>query len=448
MADLAELAAQLNDFDSQRRSAALRILAEKAERKEIELPKEKNIVNMHCHTFYSFNAYGYSPSGIAWLAKQGGWRAAGIVDFDVVDGVEEFLDACDLLSLRGATAIETRVHVPEFADLEMTSPGEPGVTYHMGIGFTSNYVPEPGAALLRDMRARAIKRNRGMVEKINAYLAPVVIDYDQDVLPLTPSGNATERHILKAYLLAAERLFGGDALARFWAERLQSPLEKVSALLANPPEFQTLVRLKLMKKGGVGYVQPGPDSFPTVDEFHRFVTACKALPIATWVDGTSNGERQERRLLEYFVSKGIAAVNSIPDRVWNVADPEMRRLKTQNLYDLVEIMKDLDLMMYMGTEMNAFGQKKIDDFDVPELQPLRQVFLDGAHFVYGHTVLQRTLGLGYGSAWAEEFLPSRRKKNAFYTRIGERIPPGAAGLAVLKQVRLPVTPESLLARFA
>jgi len=64
--------------------------------------------------------------------------------------------------------------------------------------------------------------------------------------------------------------------------------------------------------------------------------------------------------------------------------------------------------------MNAFGQKLVDDFDVPELGPVRKAFMDGAHFVYGHTVLQRALGLGYQSQWAHTHLPSGASAQ-FYT---------------------------------
>ena len=53
--------------------------------------------NMHCHTFFSYNGYGYSPSHVAAIAAKSGWRAAGLVDFDVLDGVDEFLAACAAL---------------------------------------------------------------------------------------------------------------------------------------------------------------------------------------------------------------------------------------------------------------------------------------------------------------------------------------------------------------
>ncbi|MBE0690647.1 MAG: hypothetical protein IH587_11060, partial [Anaerolineae bacterium] len=77
-----------------------------------------------------------------------------------------------------------------------------------------------------------------------------------------------------------------------------------------------------------------------------------------------------------------------------------------------------------------FGQKLVDDFDAPELAPVREAFLDGAHFVYGHTLMQRRAGLGYQSAWAAAHLPARGERNAFYTQIGRTVAPGKAALNV------------------
>ena len=73
-------------------------------------------------------------------------------------------------------------------------------------------------------RARADRRNREMAARVNAYLDPVAIDYERDVLPLTPAGNATERHMLLAYIRAADRAFDGaeSQKAAFWAEKLGS----------------------------------------------------------------------------------------------------------------------------------------------------------------------------------------------------------------------------------
>ena len=98
-------------------------------------------VNMHCHSFHSYNAHGFSPSRIAWEAHRRGLAAAGVVDFDVLDGLEEFQAARRLLDLPGCTGMETRVFVQEFAQWVINSPGEPGVAYTMGIGFPRRQIP-------------------------------------------------------------------------------------------------------------------------------------------------------------------------------------------------------------------------------------------------------------------------------------------------------------------
>ena len=95
--------------------------------------------------------------------------------------------------------------------------------------------------------------------------------------------------------------------------------------------------------------------------------------------------------------------------------------------------------------MNSFGQKLVDGFDEPELAPVRQAFLDGAYFVYGHTVLQRALGLGYQSDWAQSHLPSRRERNAFYLQIGTQVPPGRKGVLHLGQLAPTASPDEILA---
>ena len=430
------------------RTSALAELVALAERGEAPCEPVQDVVNLHCHTFFSFNAYGHSPASLAWLAKKRGFAAVGIVDFDVLDAVDEFLAACDLAGVRGSAGIETRVFIPEFATREINSPGEPGVYYHMGIGFTSATVPPEAAPTLASMRARAERRNREMAARVNAYLDPVMIDYDLDVLPLTPAGNVTERHMLLAYICAADRTFGGSDAQKvaFWAEKLGSSTEQIAAMIGDYAKFSNLVRSKLMKRGGVGYVQPSPEAFPTVAEFHAMIVACGALPCATWLDGTTAGEQAIDELLDLLIGQGAVALNIIPDRNWNIADPETRAFKVAKLHEIVHIAAARDLPINVGTEMNAPGNKVVDDFDVPEMAPVKQAFLDGARFIYGHTVMQRALGLGYQSEWAQTHLPARRERNDFYTTVGYRVPPGTDGLARLRELAPIRSRGDLLAR--
>ncbi|MBN1975912.1 MAG: hypothetical protein JW918_00795 [Anaerolineae bacterium] len=442
---VAELETALNDFDPGVREGALRELVALADAGAVKLPPPVEAVNMHCHTFFSFNGYGYSPSALAWLGRRHGFAAMGIVDFDVLDGVDEFLDACELAGLRGSAGIETRVFVPEFAAREINSPGEPGVCYQMGIGFASGQSEGRASEILAGLRQRAADRNRGMMARTNAHLAPVSIDYERDVLPLTPKGNATERHMLTAYVAAAKRAYPERAeRVRFWAEKLAMEPAKVDTQIDDGPEFKNVIRAKLMKRGGVGYVEASPESFPTVDAFHEMIALCGALPCFAWLDGASAGERDIEELLGLMVEKGAVAVNIIPDRNWNIKDPENRRVKVQSLHDFVRLAQERDLPLNVGTEMNKYGLKLVDDFDAPELEPVRRAFLDGAHFVYGHTLMQRALGMGYQSDWAETHLPSRRERNDFYTQVGYRVEPGIQGKQRIERLNKTLSAAEIL----
>jgi hypothetical protein len=302
----------------------------------------------------------------------------------------------------------------------------------MGLGFTSSQVPDSVAPILDEMRRRATERNQAMLARINAHLQPVSLDYERDVLPLTPAGTATERHMLQAYIQVVEKSLPNPT--HFWAEKLKLPLEQVAQSIQDGPAFQNLVRGKLMKKGGVGYVQPGPTTFPSVEEFHTLIVACGALPCAAWLDGLSAGEQAIEELLELLVNKGVVALNIIPDRNWNIADPETKRVKLQKLYQVAQLAQKLDLPLNVGTEMNAYGQKFVDDFDTPELAPVRDLFLEGAYFIYGHTIAQRGLGRGYHSDWAQGHLPTRRERNTFYAHLGRQIEPGEIDPIYLEQL--------------
>jgi len=428
----------LNEFDRLTRDQALHRLLAHAK----TAPAPAEVANLHCHTFFSFNAYGYSPTALAWLARQRGIKLMGIVDFDVLDAVDEFLDACVLAEVRGSAGIESRVFVPEFADREINSPGEPGVYYHMGIGFTTSAAGATGEPILHELREQSTRRNLGLIERVNRYLHPVAIDYATDVLPLTPAGNATERHIVVAYIAAATR--ETDDASGFWANRLGMERAVVEKQMADGPAFQNTVRNKLMKRGAPGYVQPGPDTFPPVEKLNALAVACGALPCAAWLDGLSAGEQGYEELLTLLIDKGIVALNIVPDRNWDIADPQQAAIKRQKLYAVVELARALDLPLNVGTEMNSFGQKIVDDFAAPPMLPVRDIFLDGAYFIYGHTVLQRGIGLGYQSAWSQAQLTSRRARNDFYTATGKLVPPGAAGLRQLAHIRPDMTPSEVL----
>jgi len=414
-----KLEQQLDSFDPAERKVALLALLEKVKAGEIAVCESCNAVNIHCHTFFSYNAYGYSPTKFAWLARKEGLAVAGTTDFDVLDALDEFREACRLLDLKGCSGMETRVYVPEFATRVINSPGEPGISYHMGVAFPSSKAPKSQEPFLRGLKETARQRNRELMERVNRYLSPVEIDYERDVLILTPAGNATERHMCLAYARKAVNIFGeSHKLIEFWSQKLGT-----DAVLLGLPEGRDLlntIRAKTMKRGGVGYVQPDKGSFPLMADTNRFILAAGGMPVHTWLDGSSDGEQAIEELLDVAMSTGAVAINVIPDRNYTPGAPDQ---KVKNLYRVIEVAQRRHLVVVEGTEMNSPGQKFVDDFDTKELAPLLPVFLKGAHIVYAHSVLQRQCGLGYTSAWADKHFGAAERKNAFFEQIGATLRP-------------------------
>ncbi|MFA5293363.1 MAG: hypothetical protein WC496_10055 [Phycisphaerae bacterium] len=377
-----KLEEKLDSFNLRERQNALDELISLADCGKITFPNSDKRTNMHFHTFYSYNAEGFSPTKIAWLAKKTGLGCCGTVDFDVIDSTDELYEAAAKLGLKASSGMETRVFVPEFADREINSPGEPGISYHMATGLPYSGIPEKFKAQLESFKSTAQQRNRNMLERVNAYLKPITVDYEKDVIPLTPAGNVTERHICLAYAKKTAQIHHGSDLIKFWSDKLGQDVSKLD--LPGGIKLQGLIRSKIMKQGGVGYVRPDSNSFPKMSEINKFILAIGGIPTLTWLNGLSAGEQAIEELLDIAVADGVAAVNIIPDRNYTpgkgLADE-----KCKKLYEFVDICRKRNLPIIAGTEMNSPGQKFVDDFNSKELAPLCEDFYKGAMFVHAHT---------------------------------------------------------------
>ncbi len=416
-----DLTAKLDSFCEKERFAALQTLIE-TESEKTESP-EKGWINMHCHTFFSYNAYGYSPAHIAWEARRRKLDAAGIVDFDCLDGTKEFLECGRMLKLKTCAGFETRAYIPEYSDVVINSPKEPGVFYVAGTGFIAPPTEGTKAAdTLNSMRQRAKNRNIIMMEKINDYLGKdAAIDYEKDVIPRTPSGNATERHMLSAYEgKMRKNIPDSDRRAAFWASKLNEPESEVSDIIDSPTQLKGLIRRKLMKFGGIGYAEPDPNSFPDLSEAIEMTLECGALPSACWLDGASEGEKDAGKHLKFLRDKGCLSVTIIPDRNWNVDEGDYQ-WKVGKLDEIVSVGKQLDMIVLAGTEMNKSGNKFVDDFSTSALSKHLETFRKGAFASWGHTLLMMTAGIGITGKWSRRhFGEDVAGRNEFFVQIGSQ----------------------------
>jgi hypothetical protein len=419
----------LSSFDASLRRAELTSLAAST-----QFPPENDRVNMHIHTFFSYNGEGWSPSQIAYEMKKLGLYSAAICDFDVLQGMDEFIAAGDILQLRTAVGFESRVFFKEYANVDINSPGEAGVFYFMGFGFVKK--PAKGSQaekILADMLERSHVRNRAVIARINAKLDAFQLDYDKDVLPITPEGNATERHICVAFYEKSLKVLGSpEKAAEFWARIFDAKLEDMMAKINNANAFTDLLRSKLIKRGGIGYQQPDDKTFPALDTVISMIRECRAIPMTAWLDGDTEGEADPYAQLKLLKEKGVAAVNIIPDRNWNFKDPEVAAHKAANLDKYVEAALALDLPINVGTEGNKPGQRLVDDFDAPALKKHHKTFLKGAQVMVGHTRLLRFADLSFIDEKADKMFKNTAEKIDFFASVGALPAPDLVAIEILK----------------
>ncbi len=411
---------KLNSFSADERLTELKKIVDS----HPEFPVAGENVNMHLHTFFSFNAENFSPTRIALEAKLHGLYAAGIIDFDVLDGKNEFLNAGEMLGLRTNVGVETRTFNTDFSDKEIDSPGEPGVSYVAGSGFAKDFPDDSvQSKKLAEYRENSAKRNLALIDRINPNVPDIAIDYEKNVLPLAPSGNATERHIIRAYIISADKkIIDIEKRTNFWEKVLDKSQPEIITLFFDLPEMENVVRAKFAKKGGFGYVQPSINTFPLIDDFFSFVKSCSAIPMESWLDGTSEGESNPQKLLESSVAKGAEALNIIPDRNWNIADEKIKAIKVANLREVVKTAVAMNLPLNIGTEMNKKGQPIVDDLQGEILKEFKNVFLSGAKIMVGHTILTRFADFDYCGEKASAEFNDKNDKNNFFESVGA-LPP-------------------------
>ena len=152
------------------------------------------------------------------------------------------------------------------------------------------------------------------------------------------------------------------------AEGDESALAEAEKLIDNPVKLEGVIRSKTMKSGGVGYVKPSPESFPTLKDMNNFITGCGAVPTLAWLNGLSAGENALDELLALHKEYGTAAATLIPARNVEGSSPEKSAALQKELDRFIMACAEEDLPLLAGTEMNAPGQLLVDDFENPALK--------------------------------------------------------------------------------
>jgi hypothetical protein len=205
----------------------------------------------------------------------------------------------------------------EAAGLLLNDPDNPGRVYLCGKGITRIPPADSIAAKnLATMCAALLRRNREMTA-LAARLFRERLDAEgpswDDVLALTPRGNATERHASRAALMrlraiASER---GDDLAQV----IQRCCGAAPPATADDAALQNFLRAKLLKAGMPCYVPETEDAFISSADLRDLFLAFGAIPTYPILGNPiTPGERDVEALLDRLEASGFYAVEVIPHR--------------------------------------------------------------------------------------------------------------------------------------
>lgn len=293
-------------------------------------PQVSQYINNHIHTTYSFSPY--SPTAAVYAARMEGLCTAGIIDHDSISGAEEFLEAAKLVNMPVTIGMECRVSMEgtRIAGRRTNNPDQESVSYMTIQGVPHDQI-DTLTAFFRPFRQARHDRNRKMVEKINALLPQIGLDYDKDVLPLSMAaeeGGVTERHLMYALAkkLTAQVGRGEPMVCKLQQMGLTLSAKQEAQMLDMEYPFYEYDLLGILKSAFVPQIFiPATTECPTLPQM---VELCKKVDaflcyaylgdVGESVTGDKKAQKFEDDYLEELFAclqeEGVKAVTYMPTR--------------------------------------------------------------------------------------------------------------------------------------
>ena len=293
-------------------------------------PMVPQYINNHIHTTYSFSPY--SPTAAVYAARMEGLCTAGIIDHDSISGAEEFLEAAKLVDMPVTIGMEARVSMAgtRLEGRRTNNPDQVGVSY-----MTIQGVPHDKIATLteffRPYQAARHVRNRKMIEKINALLPGIGLDYDKDVLPLSmaaENGGVTERHLMYALAIKLVNQVGkGQAMVdKLTQMGLQLSEKQTAQMLDTAYPFYEYDLLGILKSAFVPQIFiDATDECPKLAEMVKLCKDIDAYLCYAYLGDVGNsvtGDKKAQKfeddyledVFECLKEEGVGAVTYMPTR--------------------------------------------------------------------------------------------------------------------------------------
>jgi len=414
-----ELELKLNSPSPQERKTALKELSKMIEYGIIECAPKVEESNIHIHSKYSFSPY--YPEAIAYWAKRAGLRHVGIMDHDTVDGIESFREAREALQQNGISGFEMRGNLAgtPVENRIFNASDVPNVIYLLCQGLPFPEHPSI-TGMLAGIRKAKDKRNRAMINKVNKRLeevkAGIVLDYDNDIIPLAENGNCVDRHLMLALVHKINENYLGKAREETYAriigkEELSKADKKAIATLKGAASLLRYGLLKPMARAGTKvscFILPNENECPSVEYIVSEIKKANGIPIYPYPEPAEadriKEEKTLRELFPYLKSIDFLGIEIMTNRI-----------SEEDIERLVNLADEFGLKVFTYRDVNKETVPLVQDkASVSKYPQLRE----SADFLAGHEFLARYTGFGYYSQKIIDVLPDDNERFRFFVSIG------------------------------
>ncbi len=372
---------------------------------------QNGYVNLHIHTNESFSVFR-SPTEAVWKAYNEDIEYFGINDHYSIDGHPEFREACVIAGIKPVFGLEamamderSRAEGKRFND-----PNNAGRTYLVGKGITRKLKKGTKAyEIFETMKSAIQDRNKKMAVLIDRYLKEKGYDIPfsyEDVVSLTPHGNATERHVVQALCDKIDYHFP-DKEERLKVYRDILNYDITEKEMDDIAELQTIVRAKMVKAGMPCYVEEDKKAFTSIENLvyiYREFGAVPTYPILG--KPITEGESDLEALVEKVKGYGLYAFEIFDHRT------EYSRAR-----DIIEIAKINGFPVFVGTEHNT--KKMLPLLGILEKsEEFLGYFRKSAQFARGHQILSKLCNYGFVKEDGKPRIADLHEGFDFYSEIG------------------------------
>ncbi len=315
------------------------------------LSDEIPVVNNHIHTPYSFSAFDNIPQAVS-LARKENVKVLGINDFFVTDGFSEFAEECYKQNIFPLFNIEFigLSKTDQKNDVRVNDPNNPGRTYFSGKGL--NFPQElnhEDEKILESVKKESQNQVIEMINKLNAYIDDLGWDFQlsvEEIFDKYAKKLIRERHIATALRNKIIEKYDSDeeriaVFTKIFGNR------KPESSIDNPASFENEIRSKLLKTGGVAFVEEDDKAFLEIEEIRRIIINMRGIPTYPLLLDDKNGnftdfEKDKEKLAKTLKDRGVYSIELIP-----------HRNSLEELKNYVRYFYDQGFIISFGTEHNT-----------------------------------------------------------------------------------------------